>query len=408
MSKEIVPGAIIPIAIPLILAGLAPVIPLLLLIEAHNYSGCISDFPEYYASARLILEGKGAFVYSLPELGRVQQELFPNLNGRVIGLYVYPFSLPFLLLLGLLPLQAAPAVWTVLIIIAFSGSIVVLGRTFHLTQTQVLLLYAFSWLFGPLYEAIRIGQLSPFLLLFFAGGIAALKSERWLVAALMLSCLLLKLQELLPFIAFLAGARRYRVLCYFVCLALFCFLISLLMLGFHGYENYYRLIMDAGANSTGMQPELNPTFRGQLLRLFPHFASLVSLVAAVVFAVALVFCFCLGRRMSGSKKWLEPALIGAMPLGLVTTIHMHDYDLLLLLPGIVALISSGLLSRICSLQRITILMLAPAFFLPAYSIIHYSYMLQGGVVNPLFVMLACLAALLFALSSTVDHSDQAS
>jgi hypothetical protein len=348
----------------------------------------------------MMLSGQGAGIYDLALLAAAQHELFPEMGQRVVGLYVPPFSAPLLAPVGLLPAGAAYAVWTSVLVSALVLSVFFLRAAFGLSVVQTLWLFAVLSLSGPAFESVRIGQLAPLLLLALSGAILKLKADRQWQAGVLLSVLLLKPQQLAPIVAYLAGCGRWRALSALVVGCLSLGALSLVLLGPAGYDNYWRLVSGSVEDTASMQPELNPTIRGQLLRIFPEAKSAVTLFACAVSMFSLAGIFAVGRRLRAASLWLEAGLIAAVPLGLVTSLHCHDYDLLLLVPTVAALARSALRLNLPRwLPPAGMLVLAP-YLLPFYTIVHNDYLLKaGGILNPMFVSLLATAVTLLAIAA---------
>jgi hypothetical protein len=381
-------------------AALAPIVPAVLIFQSRLYFGQINDLPEYYASARMMLSGQGAGIYDLALLAAAQHELFPEMGQRVVGLYVPPFSAPLLVPVGLLPAGAAYAVWTSVLVSALVLSVFFLRAAFGLSVVQTLWLFAVLSLSGPAFESVRIGQLAPLLLLALSGALLALKGDRPLLAGFLLGVLLLKPQQLAPMVAYLLGCRRYRPLIGLVASGIVLVVLSLPLLGPAGYDNYWRLVSGSVEHTFSMQPELNPTARGQLLRIFPEAKGAVTLLAGALSICSLAGIAALGARLRQASWWLEAGLIAAVPLGLVTSLHCHDYDLLLLVPTVAALARSALRLNLPRwLPPAGMLVLAP-YLLPFYTIVHNDYLLKaGGILNPMFVSLLATAVTLLAIAA---------
>ncbi len=382
--------------IAVLFAVVAPIIPIVMIVASQLSFGQVNDLPQYFAAGKLIVEGKGALVYSLRDLFAAEQHWFPSLGERGIGLFLAPCGLPFLVPVSFLPVSAAPAVWTLALAGSLIGGLLVVRRLFGLSLTGMLWLFAVVSLCGPAYESLRIGQPAPFLFLALAAALVAWRDGRTVVGSLFLAVLLLKPQELLPFMIYAAGARRYRGVLLVSGFGVILSLLAFLLIGPVGFANYFQLLSDP-SNLSLMQPELNPTWRGQLLRLPGLPSSVANLVGVFVVALTCVFLFALGRRMSGCKDWLEAGIIVSMPLGLVTALHCHIYDLLLMIPSLVALTRSRLVAVLPSwLTLVGFAAMAP-FLLPFYVNVQYNYLLKDGVVNPHFIVLALLSTFLSVL-----------
>jgi hypothetical protein len=118
----------------------------------------------------------------------------------------------------------------------------------------------------------------------------------------------------------------------------------------------------------------------------------VTAATAAACLAALVVIFLQGRRWGRGTHWLAIGLLVAMPLGLLTSLHCHDYDLVLMIPSLVAYLKSGSTAMTPRWLLVPTVVLVPAFLLPFYADIHYGYLLKGGLINPLFVGLVLYSA----------------
>ncbi len=381
-----------------VIAGLFPLIAVavnvIVLGKAWQYFGATSDLPEYYCAAHLVVTRCGNQVYDLLALGRAENLLFPSLAGRSIGLMVPPLAIPWLVPLAFVPVHLAPVLWKTINVIAIFLAILVLRKIFSLTSHDCLWLITGLGLTGPLFESLRIDQLAPLLLFAFCLALWAIKNERPVLAALALSFFWLKPQQIFPFLVLLLACRRFVVLSYWAGFSLLLAFASFVLLGVRGVTNYVMILSPQAVPF--MRPEIGPNFRGQLLRLFPQSGQIVMTVSLILLLCVAVKIFLATRRLGKAANWLELGTLFSMPLGLLSSLHCHDYDLILLTPSIVALFKYRQkltkfvwLLGCCALTGLV-------FFLPVYIEIHYDYVLKGAVVNPCFI-----ALLLFAISVVV-------
>lgn len=354
----------------------------------------ISDLPEYYAASTMAVTSRGADIYRLDRLGAEQKRLFAAMGERAVGLYVPPPALVWLLPLSAVPVRFVPTFWLVLLVAGLVVSVTMISRVFRLSPAQSLAIWSVSVISGPLYESIRIGQPAPLLLLSLCSAVWALQAGRPLPAGLALSFLLLKPQELLPFAVYLAGARRYRPLLVLLALTGLFLAISFWLVGAEGYSNYFHLLFDSVGNTVNMQPELTPTLRGQLLRLLPQSKWLATAISVAACLAVLTFIWLSGRQYARYKQWLEIGLVIAIPAGLASALHCHDYDLLLLIPAIVAADKLALFRRVPDAARLLTIACSTMLLLPLYKYIHYDWLLTGGLLNPIFGLLAVGAVVL--------------
>jgi hypothetical protein len=395
--------------IALMIAVLAPVIPAILLFSAMQNPAPFSDLPEYYAAVNMIGQGKGALIYVWEQLGSVENALFPGMNGRIVGLFVPPLAVPLLMPLHWIPVDQSFAIWTAILVFAMVLSLCVLKFAFQMTSVQTLFMWSVLSISGPAYEAIRIGQLAPILLVGFSLACALMEMGATTAAALPLSVLVLKPQELLPFAIYLLGCGKYRTVLLLGLISAVLAVVSILLIGFDGYANYANLISFSMQQTQGMQPELSPTIRGQLLRFLPNSHGLVTAIGIGTLSISLLAIFFLGRRFRRRPGWLWAGLIGAMPLGLVSSLHCHDYDLLLLVPTAVALLKTSAARKLPTWLKLAVILSFPVFLLPAYTYIHYEGLLRGMTVNPLFVVLLILSLVTYAIvagARSIDERDE--
>lgn len=444
--------------------------PVSALIGSQSSFGRLNDFPEYYAAAKMIKDGRGADIYKLDELFKVQHECFPSMEGRGIAFYIPPFAVPLLFPLAFLP--PLQSYW-----LFMSGSlgclfaaVFALKKNFDLSTNATLWMLTGLCASAPLFESLKIAQLAPFLFAGFSFFLLLSASKKDLISGICLSSLLLKPQELLPISIYVLFSARFKIIATLIATYIVLAILSVSMLGLEGYSNYAALLKDSTSNTQFMQPELSATIRGQLLRIpgisngLANWISLFSLFSvSLLIAITAIRCqrdhtlpstqgslrtswfkqltnwFTGGSKRSPEQKSTRPfekgLLLLSLPLGLLSALHCHDYDLLLLLPWVIALWklnpgsrrhpvtldsqsssgdpdeelagfqpasiremppewrrSQGVTNKILYASKIT-----NAFFLftvavPVYIPIHYTWLLnQNQAFNPIFVFFAISA-----------------
>ncbi len=354
--------------------------------------GGISDLPEYYAPAKLIFEGKGALGYTIAGIGEAQNKLFPAMSGRVVPLFVPPQGLALLSPIGLIPPDFIRYVWKTLLAVSLGVSICLLRKTFNLGYKQTCYLIAAVTLSDAAYNSLRIDQLAPVLLLSYVSAICCLKKKQDIGAGLWLSLVVLKPQQFLPFMAYLAGTKRFKPL--IVCLGVFLALniIAFVQMGQTGLANYAALV-SAPSSLPYMQPELTPTFRGQLMRLFPSASSSIFTITSALYLATIALAMFVGWRFRNNQNSLLLGVLAVMPLALVMSMHCHTYDLLLLIPTIILIFNDSLIP-FGQVWKLGVMFGAIAFLLPFSIEIQHNYLLKGGQFNPWFFLLLILASAL--------------
>lgn len=364
----------------------------------------LKDMPEFYAPGRLMLSGVVADVYKPEVYQPLVRQLFPEHEAPI--LYIPPYGLPLLLPLGCLPPALADPAWFAFLVLCSFGSVVVLKLTLNLQHKFVMRIAGLLCLSGPEWEAIRNGQLAPILLLSLCGGlyffyrnaaqavsakvIGKIK-ENNIFAALALAPLLTKPQLAIPVLVYLLGAGQYQVLVLLVVLGVVLNAVALVMFGSTTYLAYFSLLQRVQENRVWQVPEVTPTIRGQLLRFFPTADATVMLVSSVALCVGMVCVFLIARKFRKSSIWWEYLALGAMPIGLLTALHCHNYDLLLLLPTIVVFMFGASTESLSNKRKLLWLLPLVPLMMPIYNKIHYEYLLVGGSVNLLFLDLVLVA-----------------
>src|SRR5690606_16459479 len=146
----------------------------------------------------------------------------------------------------------------------------------------------------------------------------------------------LKPQHSLPFLLFLAGARRWKVFPSFIACLSILTVLALVQIGFDGFAGYLELLRDPGSISH-QQPELTPTIRGQLLRLFPDQDRIIFSVTSFLSGLLLLLAMFWGHMLKGRESWLWTGIVVLIPVTIVLSVHCHMYDLLIMTPSMVLL-----------------------------------------------------------------------
>lgn len=380
-----------------LIAVITSIILLRLIVSSFNARFVFSDLPEFYAAARLVLEGRGADVYSPEVIGALQHQLFPELGERIIPLFLPPTALTLIAPIGLLPLDSVFPIWLAILFVALVASVVILARTFQLPAKQTVWVFAVLCASGPALEALRIGQLSPLLLLVFSCALWAVKSNKpWLVG-LLLALMLVKPQDVAPVIVLFIGVGRWKELGWLLGFAMAIFAVSIVFFGFDSYSNYWQLLNHTYRDAW-MQPEVCATVRGQLLRftgMYSSMTNIANMLGTVVMILASAAIFAVGRAYKNSAQWLEFGLIGALPLGLLVSPHLYNYELILLLPAAISLVVVR--KNVSIRQAAGCVLFVFSLLTPVYMPIYYGYVLKGEIINPLFLSFAYCAACTFVV-----------
>jgi hypothetical protein len=377
----------------------------------------LKDMPEFYAPGRLLLAGTPADIYKPEVFQPLVRSLFPEHEAPI--LYIPPYGLPLLAPFGFLPPSLADIFWFVFLISCVFASVIVLKKTLGLQHKHVMRISGLLCLSGPEWEAIRHGQLTPPLLLSLCYGLLVFSRtrspvgaaeveqkffDRSALAALALTPLLLKPQLAIPVIVYLAGAARYKVIAWLAAFGALLNVVSLVVFGSNTFVAYFDLLKRVKENRVWQVPEVTPTIRGQLLRLFPDADFTVMLISLSALAAAMICIYVIGRKYKRSTFWYEYLALGAMPIGLVTALHCHNYDLLLLLPTIVVFMFGASTTNVPNKRKLTWLLPLVPLIMPIYNKVHYEYLLVGAPINLLFIDLSivALASVIWLLRGSAD------
>lgn len=350
--------------------------------------GQVNDFPEYSTAAHLTLKGEARKIYRLPEFFAEQSAQYPILGKRNVALFLPPFDLPLLIPMAVIPPAVAPFAWTGTLAVFLIASLWLLKRYYKLSTESFLLFAGMVLLSGPAFDSLRIGQLAPILLMSLVGTAMLLKGGRPVAAGAVFSLMLLKPQQMWPLLLFFIGARAYRTLGTVVGIASLLTIVSFVLLGTSGFMDYIATVRDPN-NMDWMASSLTYTIRGQLLRLLSP-SPVPGAVATACLLASSAYAVFLGNRVRDKKNWFEIGLVGALPIGLLTSLHCHAYDLLLLVPSFLSLFTLPNFAH-CKKLKALAMLTAIAFIAPFYSEIHYKYLLNGGVINPYVLLLAAFS-----------------
>ncbi len=358
------------------LIAVSAVIGLVILLwSARGAFGNFTDFPEYYAAGKSILAGNGAAVYDLNEAARMQQELFPVLGKRFIPVYLPPQSLVLLAPIALFGLPLAFYIWKILLIACFAGSVVFLVRTFSLDYKKTCYLVAGLVLSHASFEILRIDQIGSMLLFALSGVLYFLQKNKDIKAGLFLSFMIVKPQFILPFLVYLVGLRRWRPVLVFLLAGVILTALAYLLMGGAGFTNYFAHLLAPGSSAL-MQPELMPTFRGQLLRICPEMSKEILYISMAIFIAVCVCSWFCGADNRKNPKAILWAFLVTLPLSLITAIYCHSYDLILLAPTMIIIFTDAVLP-FSQIFKLMMIIGGLVFMIPLAIYIHYFYLLPG-------------------------------
>lgn len=243
-----------------------------------------------------------------------------------------PFIVPVLMLLARLDYLPAFGIWSALMCVIFLLSAALLVKLVPQARGRDRrVLFLGTALFFPAFFSIINGQDTAILLLGASVWVYALLQERTALSGLGLALTLIRphmaVMMALPFLF-----KRRRVWWWFCAGAGLLVLISVLLLGRTGIENFLR-ILATSANGEGnkfFNEELMVNLIGFLRRTFPVMqAAIVRLIGWIGFALATVY-LCVAWVMNAEIKERQIGLAVIITIIGVPHIHYHDLALLLI------------------------------------------------------------------------------
>jgi hypothetical protein len=140
--------------------------------------------------------------------------------------------------------------------------------------------------------------------------------------------------------------------------------------------------------------------------------SFVNATSTIAFITAQLAGLFLGYKFSKSTNWLQMCVV-CMPLAIVCTPYCHNYDLVLLIPSVIAFFKLKSLQALNKATRIACIVVVAlcllVFEMPIYTRIHYDF-LQHPIltVSPLFCSLSIMSIIFVTMAyrqSTMIDSD---
>ena len=325
------------------------------------------DFTIFYTGARLLRDGQASALYNLAAQYRMQltfahvpirQGPLPYNHPPFEALLFVPFTM--------LDYWPAYLLWTALNLIMLAVSVTLLRRHFsQLAAVSPLVLGLGATAFFPVAIGIIQGQDVILLLFLFVLAVLSLDRGNDAVAGALLAAGLFRPQLVVPLVVFVA-IRRWRVLVGFTPVALVLGIISVAIMGWRGPLDYARFVLHLeGTSARAFGPEAVPNLRG-LVEQLPGLIPSGRWAALLILASSLVVFFVTLRRIHNGRD----SVIFLSVLAAVTTIlisfHALVYDVSLLLPMVLFLLSRTLGVAGTKIDVWTILLVTLLFLTPLY------------------------------------------
>lgn len=288
-----------------------------------------TDFPEFYAAAKIVSAGRGYELY----LNRTQDEFQVRYFGGVGTYFNHP---PFEILLYLPFAFLAPPyarwLWCVFNIGLLIAVAKLLGRYVLAGHSwRVVLLFFLT--FVPLLLDFIHGQDSVVLLLILVSTLVALRNRQEFAAGCLLACGLFKPHLVLPVLVALLPSAGKKLLTGFASVSIALLLLSVSICGWDVLAAYPRFVWQSQRLPlAGIHPEQMANLRGLVVRLFPHRAP-IDLGLTLIGSLLVLGLAAHGR--STAEKWAK----GSADLSFANVViaatlvgyHLSPHDLTVLL-----------------------------------------------------------------------------
>jgi len=193
----------------------------------------------------------------------------------------------------------------------------------------------------------------------------------------------LKPHLLLPLLIFEINTPLVLLAIFTCLLGALGLVLSCLFGGVTIISNYIHLLASDEIYGNLLGLIYSPTLRGQLLKLSCDQFIAIK-ITMIIYSFLLIFSLLMPKRIKLLNKDCSTAFTTIVPLTLCLAPHLHNYDLLLLIPSIVLLSSYSLTGFLFRLRLFIIGLMALVFIIPIYVALHYFYVLRGGLINPFF------------------------
>jgi len=321
-----------------------------------------TDFPAFYAAARMVLEGHGHELYD----AAAQNHYLARDAGRG-GIYFFhpPFEALLYLPFAGFSLAAAYALWCAFNAILLTAAARSLVVTFAGAWDWRILL-PLSLLFVPLLLTFFQGQDSMLLLFLITAAIGALHGNRRFTAGCLLGCGMFKFHLVLPVAALFLVLGRKRFLAGFLLVVGVLVLVCNAISGPRWVFSYFSFL--AGLTKVplvGIHDQQMANLRGLFGTLLPAHHALCLTLVLISSAIVMSFAVHAMLRAADAGGKIRLASTNAIVASLLVGYHLSPHDLtILLLP--LALLTQHILTDNCIPQanRIVLAVLIGTLFLP--------------------------------------------
>jgi len=300
-----------------------------------------TDFPDFYAAAKIVQAGRGHELYE----AKVQDEFLARYAGRVGTYFIHPPVETLLYLpLSSLPLYRAYQVWCAVNVLL----LVLIARLLAacvITVWSWRILLPLLLLFPPVLLNLLQGQDAILLLMVFALAFVAIRNEWMFTAGCLLACALFKFHLAFAIAVPLLWSTGKKFLAGFASVGAVMFLASAAISGWKFLLAYPRFLASLhGLPLAGIHDEQMANLRGLFGLLFPGMPRVAAILTVASSLLVLWFTM---RGMLVSRSgphFRDLALANTVIAADLVSYHLSPHDLaILLLP--MALVLNQVLGR---------------------------------------------------------------
>ncbi len=307
------------------------------------------DFSTFYCAGLMVRQGFGHRLYDVADQTHCLSEV------RSAGVFYVrpPFESLLFIPLSCFSYRRAYLLWTLtsVLMLVISAhlidSLTAVSRAitqYTNIRADIAFLLCIFVTFSPFTTSLMLGQDAALVLLIYTLICVLLVRRRDLGAGLLLGCALFKFQLVLPFAVVLLLRRKWRALVGLSASGALLVLASVAISGRLVLVQYARFLRnpDPSINLLGLYPTYMPNVRGLLSLLLGNFSCTRSITILTITVSCLLVCLA-ARYWNDDNLKLSFAV--ALLASLLSTYHLHNYDLTLLLLAI-PIICGERLSRV--------------------------------------------------------------
>jgi len=291
---------------------------------------CRSDFPCFYAAAKLIWQSPSALYDDASQLA-IQKIIDPRIGDSILPFTYPPFTAVVYMPLGWLPFPAAFLGITIVNLMLLGFSLRLLIARLQLTRQQSTWLILSGLCNFGVHSVLLQGQTSLIVLTLLASFVASIQNRRQIGAGLSAGLLFVKPQlQLIPFII-LISRRWWRVLVIASIAAAALAVYSVVLVGWPAILEYIKLLNTymTKEHGYGSYPESMQNLRA-LAQYLVSYSWAAPLWIALIVPVVAGLCL-LNAKLGDDPNIAEVQWIGNFIAGVLIAPHFNAHDLAILI-----------------------------------------------------------------------------